>query len=131
MLRFKIFKYFFPIRPYPHPLKILKWGKHGEYMVDTPPLNLVLQADVDIAVAAAKKAFTYGSVWRTLDASQRGRLMFKLADAMEANIEYISVSMIIFTSMDCSVLKKMRLSDENYYIAYIAWLLNNLIIGIL
>jgi acyl-CoA reductase-like NAD-dependent aldehyde dehydrogenase len=34
-------------------------------------------------VAAAKKAFSRGSAWRTLDASGRGRLLNKLADALE------------------------------------------------
>ena len=47
-------------------------------------------ADVDIAVAAAKKAFQFGSTWRTMDASQRGVLMYKLADAIERDIDYIA-----------------------------------------
>ena len=38
------------------------------------------KADVDLAVAAAKRAFAFGSEWRTMDASERGRLMHKLAD---------------------------------------------------
>lgn len=46
--------------------------------------------DVDIAVAAAKKAFELGSEWRTMDASARGRLLHKLADAIEAHKEYIA-----------------------------------------
>jgi len=46
--------------------------------------------DVDIAVAAARKAFELGSEWRTMDASARGRLLHKLADAIEAHKEYIA-----------------------------------------
>lgn len=32
---------------------------------------------MDLAVEAAKKAFQRGSVWRNLDASARGNLLFK------------------------------------------------------
>lgn len=35
------------------------------------------KADVELAVAAAKKAFARGSVWRKMDASARGRLLNK------------------------------------------------------
>ena len=45
--------------------------------------HFVSKADIDKAVAAARKAFELGSEWRTIDASQRGRLMFKLADLIE------------------------------------------------
>ena len=50
-----------------------------------------LQADVDKAVAAARKAFELGSEWRRMDASERGRLINKLADAMERDINYLAV----------------------------------------
>lgn len=46
--------------------------------------------DVDIAVAAAVKAFELNSEWRRMDASARGRLMHKLADALEANKDYLA-----------------------------------------
>lgn len=39
--------------------------------------------DIDKAVAAAKEAFKLGSPWRRMDASQRGRLLYKLGDLME------------------------------------------------
>ncbi|XP_032068388.1 retinal dehydrogenase 1 isoform X4 [Thamnophis elegans] len=39
--------------------------------------------DVDKAVKAARKAFEFGSSWRTADASERGRLLSKLADLIE------------------------------------------------
>ncbi|EDV26544.1 uncharacterized protein TRIADDRAFT_37388 [Trichoplax adhaerens] len=48
------------------------------------------KADVEIAVEAAKKAFKKGSVWRTTNASQRGRLLNKLADLMERDIDYLA-----------------------------------------
>ncbi|RMC17946.1 hypothetical protein DUI87_04820 [Hirundo rustica rustica] len=41
------------------------------------------KADVDKAVKAARKAFELGSTWRTMDASERGRLLNKLADLVE------------------------------------------------
>ena len=53
---------------------------------------LCCQADVDKAVVAARNAFKLGSPWRTMDASQRGRLLNKLADAMERDIPYLAVS---------------------------------------
>jgi acyl-CoA reductase-like NAD-dependent aldehyde dehydrogenase len=43
------------------------------------------KADVDLAVAAAKRAFQFGSEWRTMDASNRGKLMHKLCDLIEQN----------------------------------------------
>lgn len=46
-------------------------------------------ADVDIAVAAAKAAFAIGSPWRTMDASDRGKLLNKLADLMERDTDYL------------------------------------------
>lgn len=35
------------------------------------------KADVDLAVRSAQRAFTRGSEWRNLDASARGRLLYK------------------------------------------------------
>jgi acyl-CoA reductase-like NAD-dependent aldehyde dehydrogenase len=48
------------------------------------------KADVDLAVAAAKKAFELGSPWRRMDASERGRLLYKLADLIERDYAYIA-----------------------------------------
>lgn len=45
--------------------------------------------DIDRAVAAARRAFETGP-WRTMSASERGRLLFKLADLIEANLEEIA-----------------------------------------
>jgi phenylacetaldehyde dehydrogenase len=43
-------------------------------------------AEVDRAVTAARKAFE-GRPWRTLTASERGRLIWKLADLVESHLE--------------------------------------------
>lgn len=48
------------------------------------------KADVDVAVAAAKKAFQRGSEWRNLDASARGRLLNKLADCIARDAAYLA-----------------------------------------
>ena len=50
------------------------------------------QADVDKAVAAAREAFKRGSTWRTMNASARGRLIYKLSDLMERDVRYLAVS---------------------------------------
>ncbi len=48
------------------------------------------KADVDKAVAAAKEAFKLGSIWRTMDASARGKLLYKLADLVERDQDYLA-----------------------------------------
>ncbi|XP_018328187.1 aldehyde dehydrogenase, mitochondrial [Agrilus planipennis] len=48
------------------------------------------EEDVDLAVRAAEKAFEFDSPWRTIDASERGRLLYKLADVIEKEKEYIA-----------------------------------------
>src|SRR5215207_3416105 len=42
------------------------------------------KADIDLAVKAARKALESGP-WKKMDAADRGRLMYKLADLVEAN----------------------------------------------
>ena len=54
-----------------------------------------LQADVEKAVKAAREAFRLGSPWRTMDASQRGRLLYKLADLIERDHQYLAVSVAL------------------------------------
>ncbi|XP_074604211.1 aldehyde dehydrogenase 1A1-like isoform X2 [Brevipalpus obovatus] len=58
----------------------------GEKIVDVAEGD---KADIDRAVAAAKECFKLGSVWRTMDASQRGRLLYRLADLMERDFDYL------------------------------------------
>ncbi|CAE6388437.1 aldehyde dehydrogenase family protein [Paenibacillus sp. GCM10023250] len=47
------------------------------------------EEDINRAVAAARRAFDSGP-WRTMSASERGRLLFKLADLIEANREELA-----------------------------------------
>ncbi|KAH8030129.1 hypothetical protein HPB51_006561 [Rhipicephalus microplus] len=54
--------------------------------------------DIDAAVKAAREAFKRGSKWRTMDASQRGALINRLADLMEQNADYMAV---LFDSYSC------------------------------
>lgn len=46
--------------------------------------------DCDLAIAAARACFDERSAWRTMSASERGRLLYKLADLIEANLEEIA-----------------------------------------
>ncbi|KAL8618868.1 Aldehyde dehydrogenase [Nucella lapillus] len=48
------------------------------------------KADVDKAVAAARAAFAFSAPWRTMDASQRGRIINKFADLLDRDLEYIA-----------------------------------------
>ncbi|RWS00213.1 retinal dehydrogenase 1-like protein, partial [Dinothrombium tinctorium] len=47
------------------------------------------KADIDLAVKAAREAFKLGSPWRTMNASDRGRLLHKLADLIERDSDYL------------------------------------------
>ncbi|HZU37166.1 MAG TPA: aldehyde dehydrogenase family protein, partial [Gemmataceae bacterium] len=47
------------------------------------------KADIDLAVKAARKAFEEGP-WRRMNASERGRLLNKLADLVEQNKEELA-----------------------------------------
>lgn len=46
--------------------------------------------DIDKAVKAAQHAFQFGSPWRRTDASERGRLLNKLADLIERDRVYLA-----------------------------------------
>lgn len=46
--------------------------------------------DIEAAVGAARRAFALGSEWRRMDASGRGLLLLKLADAMKRDKDYLS-----------------------------------------
>ncbi|XP_011361779.1 retinal dehydrogenase 2 [Pteropus vampyrus] len=50
------------------------------------------KADIDKAVQAARLAFSLGSVWRRMDASERGRLLDKLADLVERDRAILACS---------------------------------------
>ncbi|XP_063050588.1 aldehyde dehydrogenase 1A1-like [Engraulis encrasicolus] len=50
--------------------------------------------DIDKAVASAREAFQLGSPWRRMDASERGRLLNKLADLVERD-------QLILATMEC------------------------------
>ena len=47
------------------------------------------KADIDLAVAAARRAFDSGP-WRRMSASERGRIMYKLADLIESHKEELA-----------------------------------------
>ena len=79
--------------------------------------------DVDIAVEAAWEAFQSNSPWRKLSASQRGRLLYKLADLLEQNTQYAAVSdfviifniilLVNFLSVNCFCLRQSLETLDN------------------
>ncbi|KAJ0175231.1 hypothetical protein K1T71_009372 [Dendrolimus kikuchii] len=60
---------------------------NGQTIADIQQAN---KADVDKAVKAAKDAFKLGSPWRSMDASERGTLINKLADLIERDRTYLA-----------------------------------------
>jgi aldehyde dehydrogenase (NAD+) len=58
----------------------------GEVLTQIPEASA---AEVDAAVAAARKAFESGP-WRKMPASERGRLIWRLADLIESNIDELA-----------------------------------------
>src|SRR6202035_1575220 len=85
-----------------HQTKLLIDGKwrdsvSGETFATINPANeeVIAQvaegnaADIDLAVKAARKAFDSGP-WRTMDARDRGGLIHKLADLIEAHIDELA-----------------------------------------
>uniref|UniRef100_A0A8C4LY55 aldehyde dehydrogenase (NAD(+)) n=1 Tax=Equus asinus asinus TaxID=83772 RepID=A0A8C4LY55_EQUAS len=54
------------------------------------PSGHCLVEDVDRAVKAARAAFQLGSPWRRMDASDRGRLLNRLADLIERDRTYLA-----------------------------------------
>lgn len=52
------------------------------------------EEDVDLAVRAARKAFDKDSEWRKMDASSRGLLLFKFAQLMRRDEDYLAVFII-------------------------------------
>ncbi|OTF81444.1 hypothetical protein BLA29_007728, partial [Euroglyphus maynei] len=48
------------------------------------------KADIDKAVEAAVNAFRLESPWRQMDASKRGHLLYRLADLIERDQDYIA-----------------------------------------
>src|SRR5437764_12474579 len=48
-------------------------------------------SDVDQAVAAARKAFDeVGGTWRKMSASERGKVLWRIADLVEKNIDELA-----------------------------------------
>ena len=53
-------------------------------------MRLITLSQLLKAVAAARRAFKYGSEWRQTDASARGALIYKLADLIERDADYLA-----------------------------------------
>lgn len=84
-----------------HPGKLLIGGEWRSTSRSFPTVNPatgetlteIAQAgpdDVNDAVAAARQAFDPAGPWRKLSASERGRLLWKLSDLLEQNIDELA-----------------------------------------
>lgn len=51
------------------------------------------EEDIDLAVKAARKAFHLNSEWRKMDASARGNLLYKFAQLMRRDEDYLAVKL--------------------------------------
>jgi len=76
-------------------------------------------ADVDKAVAAARKAFEAGP-WRTTAASERGRLMNRLADLMEKNADDLARLETLDNGMPLAVARWVDLALTIAHFRYFA-----------
>ncbi|CAH0477725.1 unnamed protein product [Peronospora belbahrii] len=61
------------------------------------------KADIDAAVAAARAAFN--GPWRTMSAADRGRLIYKLADLIEENIDELAALEALDNGKPCAEAK--------------------------
>lgn len=68
-------------------------------------LNLYFSRNFSVKVNYI--VFRFGSPWRRLDASQRGALLYKLADLIERDRTYIAVS-------NCSIITFKKLYTFHY-----------------
>lgn len=80
------------------------------------------KSDIIAAVAAAKEAFRFNSPWRRMDASNRGRLINKLADLIERDRHYIASLETLDNgkpySMSYNVDVPLSLGALRYYAGY-------------
>ncbi|KAF9801715.1 hypothetical protein SFRURICE_014869 [Spodoptera frugiperda] len=52
--------------------------------------SVIAREDVDLAVAAARRAFHRNSEWRLMDASKRGEILRKFSDLVERDLDYLA-----------------------------------------
>ena len=78
---------------------------------------VVVQKDVDAAVEAAKAAGQRGSPWRRMDASDRGKLLHKLADLMERDRLLLAVGSLPVLPLytPCSVSCRRLLCQPSHW----------------
>ncbi|KAJ8727507.1 hypothetical protein PYW07_001626 [Mythimna separata] len=76
------------------------------------------KADIDLAVAAAKRAFHRNSEWRQLDASQRGEILRKFSDLVERDWQYLAELESYNNGMVISLAKALKVAVN--IIRYIA-----------
>ncbi|CAK1545857.1 unnamed protein product [Leptosia nina] len=80
------------------------------------------KADIELAVSAAKRAFHRNSEWRLLDASKRGKILYKFADLVERDAQYLAELEGYDNGMICAMSQRITTSapDQIRYIASLA-----------
>lgn len=53
-------------------------------------IHFIFQADIDLAVSAAKRASHRNSKWRLMDASERGKILYKFAELVKRDADYLA-----------------------------------------
>ncbi|XP_031488766.1 aldehyde dehydrogenase family 2 member C4-like [Nymphaea colorata] len=77
------------------------------------------KADIDLAVKAAREAFDHGP-WPRMTGSARGKLMFKLADLMDQNVEEITSLDALNAGKPLILVKLVDFSDAVNALRYFA-----------
>lgn len=79
------------------------------------------KADVDKAVDAACNAFKFDSTWRQMDASKRGLLLYRLADLLQRDMDYLSKLETMDSGKPISITKmdiQLTINILKYYGGY-------------
>lgn len=80
---------------------------------------IFIKADIDKAVESANAAFKLGSPWRRMDASKRGALLYKVAQLMERDAQYLGVS---FPASIFESSTQRKITRTSFKICYISQL---------
>jgi aldehyde dehydrogenase (NAD+) len=78
------------------------------------------KADIDLAVKAARKALE-SRPWKTMDAADRGRLLYKLADLVEQNAEDLAALEALNSGKTISDSKSDMKGVVNWFRYYAGW----------
>ncbi|CAG2115400.1 unnamed protein product, partial [Medioppia subpectinata] len=77
--------------------------------------------DIDRAVQAARHAFKYDNTWRTIDASDRGQLLYKLAELVERDCDHLAALESLDTGKHFKQTRKQCLWAVDVLRYYAGW----------